>query len=76
MKVAKWGNSLAIRIPAAVAEQAGLKEGDEATLSLTPDNVIEIRSDDRRRQAIEMLKKLRFNVPAGNKFARNEIYDS
>ncbi len=27
MKVAKWGNSLAIRIPAAVAEQAGLKEG-------------------------------------------------
>jgi antitoxin component of MazEF toxin-antitoxin module len=29
MQVAKWGNSLAIRLPAAVVEVLGLKEGDE-----------------------------------------------
>ncbi len=29
MQVAKWGNSLAVRLPAAVVEALGLKEGDE-----------------------------------------------
>lgn len=28
VQVAKWGNSLAIRLPAAVVEALGLKEGD------------------------------------------------
>ena len=38
MQVTKWGNSLAVRIPAAVAEALELKEGDD----------IEIRIADRR----------------------------
>jgi antitoxin component of MazEF toxin-antitoxin module len=29
MRVAKWGNSLAVRLPAAVVEALRLKEGDE-----------------------------------------------
>ena len=29
MKVAKWGNSLAVRLPQAVVEALRLKEGDE-----------------------------------------------
>ena len=29
MKVSKWGNSLAIRIPAEIVAKLGLKEGDE-----------------------------------------------
>jgi len=29
MQVAKWGNSLAIRLPAVVVAALGLKEGDE-----------------------------------------------
>ncbi len=76
MKVSKWGNSLAIRIPVEVAEQAGLKEGDEATLFLTPDKVIEIRRDERRAEAIRLLRENQFSVPHHYKFDRNEIYDS
>lgn len=76
MKLAKWGNSLAIRIPAEVAEKAGLKEGDEAILNLTSDNVIEIRRDERRERAIQRLRELRIKVPYPYKFDRNEIYDS
>jgi len=38
MQVAKWGNSLAVRLPAAVVEALELKEGDE----------IEIHVADRR----------------------------
>jgi antitoxin MazE len=32
MKVAKWGNSLAIRLPAAVVDALELKEGDEVEI--------------------------------------------
>ena len=31
MKVSKWGNSLAIRIPASMAREMGLKAGDYVT---------------------------------------------
>ncbi|MGE0600226.1 MAG: AbrB/MazE/SpoVT family DNA-binding domain-containing protein [Dehalococcoidia bacterium] len=33
-KVAKWGNSLAIRIPAAVAEEAAVEDGDVVDLAI------------------------------------------
>ena len=32
MKVSKWGNSLAVRIPAEVVDSLNLKEGDEIDL--------------------------------------------
>jgi antitoxin MazE len=34
MQVARWGNSLAIRIPAAVAEALDLRAGDEVQIRL------------------------------------------
>ena len=36
IQISKWGNSLALRIPAEVVKQIHLKEGDqvEATLSM------------------------------------------
>lgn len=76
MKIAKWGNSLAIRIPVDVAEQAGLKEGDEATLTLTVGNVIEIRREEKRAEALQLLRENRIKLPYTYKFDRDEIYDS
>ena len=32
MQVAKWGNSLAVRLPAAVVQALDLKEGEEVEL--------------------------------------------
>ena len=37
MQVARWGNSLAVRIPAAVAEILMLREGDELVVRVAPD---------------------------------------
>ena len=34
MKVAKWGDSLAVRLPAALAEALRLKEGDEIEIRI------------------------------------------
>ncbi|HEY1259163.1 MAG TPA: AbrB/MazE/SpoVT family DNA-binding domain-containing protein [Stellaceae bacterium] len=72
MQVAKWGNSLAIRLPAAVVEVLELKAGDE----------IEIRVDDAREFAIsrkpgrdELLRRLhrfRGRLPVDFKFDREE----
>lgn len=33
VKVAKWGNSLGVRLPRAVVKQAGLKEGSEVNVT-------------------------------------------
>jgi antitoxin MazE len=35
-KISKWGNSLAVRLPSAVVENAGLKEGQLVDLSAVP----------------------------------------
>ena len=32
MQVAKWGNSLAVRLPAELVRELGLREGDEVAL--------------------------------------------
>jgi antitoxin MazE len=40
MRVAKWGNSLAIRLPKALIEALGLKAGDEVELSPLPGGAI------------------------------------
>ena len=36
LQVAKWGNSLAVRLPVECTRAAGLKEGDELEAEVTP----------------------------------------
>ena len=38
--VAKWGNSLAIRIPKNVAEQTNLTEGTAVSIDVTNNNIV------------------------------------
>jgi antitoxin MazE len=41
--VAKWGNSLALRLPAEYVRRIGIKEGDQVELSLTIDGGLALR---------------------------------
>ncbi len=75
MKLAKWGNSLAIRIPADVVERLGLKPDEEAEVRVTGDHSFEVVRDRRREEALEVLRKLRVTVPDGFVFSRDEIYE-
>jgi antitoxin MazE len=43
-KLAKWGNSLAVRIPKHVAESAQLRKGDHLELVVSRPGAVEIRS--------------------------------
>jgi antitoxin MazE len=71
MKVAKWGNSLAIRIPKDVAEALGLRAGSEVDLvPLAPGVGLSRRLT--REEAIEGLRKFRGTMPPGFKFDREE----
>lgn len=39
-KIAKWGNSLAVRVPQPFAEEVGLEEGREVDLSLVDGKLV------------------------------------
>ncbi|MFY9976137.1 MAG: AbrB/MazE/SpoVT family DNA-binding domain-containing protein [Chromatiaceae bacterium] len=43
MQVAKWGNSLAVRLPAAVVEALALKEGDDIEILVADERRFEVR---------------------------------
>ena len=55
-QVAKWGNSLALRIPAEYVRSMGIKEGDSVDICLTVDGGMSIRPAtwDRRAFAREL----------------------
>ena len=72
MRVSKWGNSLAIRLPAAVVEALELREGDDIEVRVAGSREFEVGRDRRRERALETLRKLRRPLPAGFKFDREE----
>lgn len=73
MQVSKWGNSLAIRLPAAVVEVLGLKEGDQIEIEAANARTLRVqRSDAGDRQALARLRKYRGLLPADFKFDRME----
>lgn len=51
LQVAKWGNSLALRIPAEVVRSIGIKEGDSVEAYLTVDGGLTIRPATWDRKA-------------------------
>ncbi|HWW15786.1 MAG TPA: AbrB/MazE/SpoVT family DNA-binding domain-containing protein [Candidatus Dormibacteraeota bacterium] len=75
MQVSKWGNSLAIRLPAAVVKALELKEGDDIEIRVAGSRAFEVDRDQSRRRAVENLRKLRRPFPQGFVFDRDEIYD-
>ena len=75
MKVAKWGNSLAVRLPAAVIEALDLKEGDHIEIRVAKDKGFVLRKDRTREQALATLRKLRRNFPEAFVFDCEEAHE-
>jgi antitoxin MazE len=72
MRVAKWGNSLAIRLPDAVVKALKLKTGDEIEIVISGARRFEVARDRGRDQAIERLRALKKPLPKGFRFDRDE----
>ena len=72
MQVTRWGNSLAVRLPAAVVEALSLKEGDDIEIRISGDRTFIVDRDQNRRAALESIRQLRRPLPSGWSFDRQE----
>lgn len=70
MQVSRWGNSLAVRLPASVVEALQLKEGDQIEIRIAHGRSFEVSRDQSRERALARLRKLRRPLPAGFVFDR------
>lgn len=75
MQVSKWGNSLAIRIPASVTEALQLKEGDDIEVVVADARTFEIRRQPSRDEMLLQLKAYRGRLPSDFVFDRDEAND-
>ena len=75
MQVSKWGNSLAVRLPAVVVEALDLKEGDEIEISIAGERDFKVGRDRSKEKALEQLRQMKWSLPSDFKFNREEIHD-
>jgi antitoxin MazE len=68
MRVAKWGNSLAIRLPASVVDALELKEGDEIEIRVADNREFSVTRKPRREELLKRLRAFRGRLPADFKF--------
>ena len=72
MQISKWGNSLAVRLPKALIERLGLKEGDEVEVRAATAGALQVERKPDRLELLKGLRKYRGSLPAGFKFDREE----
>jgi antitoxin MazE len=72
MQVSKWGNSLAIRLPAAVVEALNLKAGDEINIRIAGAGDFIVEREPTREELIARIRELGRPLPPGFKFDRLE----
>lgn len=72
MRVSKWGNSLAIRLPASVVEALALEEGDQVQVRIADDRTFIVDRDRRRDEAMKRIRAYRKPLPVGWSFDRDE----
>jgi antitoxin MazE len=75
MKLARWGNSLAVRIPAEVVATLNFKDGEEIQIVVSGENEFKVYRDRKRLDAIERMRKMRFTLPDDYVFNREELHE-
>lgn len=66
IQISKWGNSMAIRIPATFIKQTQLKDGDRVEVTLSQDGYLIIKPHKLDRKTIAArLKKFRNTLKMG-----------
>lgn len=72
MRVSKWGNSLAARLPKALVEKMGLVAGDEIEIVDVTERTLVVQKEDRRKAALERIASRNWTLPPDYKFDRDE----
>lgn len=72
MQVAKWGNSLAVRLPATVVEALDLKPGDNIDIHVLGNRTFAVEKTPGARELLARLRKYRGRLPTDFKFDRDD----
>ena len=72
MQVAKWGNSLAVRLPQSVVYALDLKDGDRIEIQVMGARMLEVEKKPAPIDLLTRLRKLRGRLPVDFKFDRLE----
>lgn len=72
MQVARWGNSLAVRLPAIVVEALELREGDEIEIHVAGARQFGVARRLGREALLKRLRAFRGRLPADFRFDRDD----
>jgi antitoxin MazE len=72
MQISKWGNSLAVRLPASIVKALHLKEGDDIEIHVAGAHAFAVKKAAGARELLARLRKYRGRLPADFKFDRIE----
>jgi antitoxin MazE len=78
MQVAKWGNSLGVRLPVALVHELGISEGDEIKVVPMPKRgkaampTVQVSREPTKQELLQEMRKYRGYWPLGAKFDREE----
>ena len=75
MQVSKWGNSLAVRLPVAVVEALGLREGDDIEIHVLGKRSLQVSRTPGVRELLARLRKYRGRLPKDFRFDRLETHE-
>lgn len=74
MQIARWGNSLAVRLPADLVRELGLKEGDQVDL-VKDDDALRVRRLPRAEDILKSLRRFRGKLPAAERLSRDDAHE-
>lgn len=57
-QIARWGNSLAVRIPKHVADEAGLREGDDLVLEVEAQGSVAIKLAEPPQSLADLVSRI------------------
>ena len=70
MRVSKWGDSLAVCLPAAVVEALALQEGDDVVVHVVGQRAFKVEKAPTATELLARLRKYRGRLPADFAFDR------
>lgn len=74
MQVAKWGNSLAVRLPAELVRELGLKEGDQIEVTKSESTLL-VQRQPRADEVLQGLRRLRGKLPKAARLHRDAAHE-
>jgi antitoxin MazE len=75
MRIAKWGNSLAVRLPVSIVEELHLEEGDEVELVRGEYDTFIVYRYDEPEKLLQRIRRFRGRMPQGFVVNRDDAHE-